>query len=212
MLAYLQEFKMAKITKQQFSVLSIGLVILVGYLSILTVSAINKMAESKTVQSQNLKIGGVFGVKLGDNVESLYNNKEFSEVNEYSDLYKYNYISAKLQNNEYLRVDFYALPESNIIYKIVYDTNDTRCDNLNGTFDKLRTVYGVGDYSFFDAFGALKIISKENKSIKVVCSSEYFTGKSSENIIYLDETLENQREAEYLSHKSKKLEKTVQFN
>lgn len=59
MLPYLQEFKMAKITKQQFSVLSIGLVILVGYLSILTVSAINKMAESKTVQSQNLKIGGV---------------------------------------------------------------------------------------------------------------------------------------------------------
>jgi hypothetical protein len=193
-------------------VLSIGLVVLIGYLSILTVSAINKMDESKTIQSQNLNIGGVFGVKLGDSVESLHNNKEFSEVKEYSDLYKYNYISARLQKDQYQRVDFYALPESNIIYKIVYDTDDTKCDNLDGTFNKLRTVYGVGDYSFFDAFGSLKIIRKDNKSIKVTCSSKYFTGKSSENIIYLDETLESQREAEYLSHKSKKIDKTVQFN
>lgn len=203
---------MAKITKQQLMALSIGLVVLTGYLSILTVSAINKMAESKTIKSQNLDIGGVFGVKLGDSVKSIHNNKEFSEVNQYSDLYKYNYISAKLQKNEYQRVDFYALPESNIIYKIVYDTNDSQCDNLNGTFNKLRTVYGVGNYSFFDAFGALKIIRKDNKSIKVVCSSEYFTRKSSENIIYLDETLESQREAEYLSNKIKKIDKTVQFN
>lgn len=203
---------MDKTKKQKITLLSIGLIVLMTYLLMLTIAAIGKLNESKTIQSKNLNIGGIFGVNLGDSIESLKRNKEFSEINEYPDLYKSNYIAAKLKNNEYQRIHFYALPESNKIYKMIYDTNDSKCDNLAGTFNKLRSIYGVGDYSFFDAFGGSNIISKDNKSIKVICSSKYFTGKESENIIYLDETLQSHLEDEYLNKKNKELDKTTSFN
>lgn len=203
---------MDKIRKQRLTLISIGVVILIGYLTTLTISSINKLNESKAIQSKNLNIGGVFGVNLGDSIERIHSNKEFSEVRNFPDLYKFNYISAKLKDNQYQRVAFYALPESNIIYKIIYDTNDTKCDNLTGTFNKLRTIYGIGNYSFFDALGDLKIIKKDNKSIRIRCSSEYFTGKASENIIYLDDKLESKLQNEYLLHKSNEIDIKAKFN
>lgn len=198
--------------KQKLTLISIIALILIGYITILAISAVNRLNESKNIQSKNLNIGGVFGVNLGDSIESINNNKEFEEVSEYPDLYKYNYIVAKVKNTKYQSIYFHALPESNVIYKIVYDTDDTKCDNLRGTFNKLRTIYGIGNYSFFDAFGDLKVINKDNKSIKVLCSSAYLTGKASENIIYLDDELKNKLQDEYITHKNKKLDSKTRFN
>lgn len=204
--------------KQKITLLSIGLIVLMTYLLMLTISAIGKLNESKTIQSKNLNIGGIFGLNLGDSIESLKRNKEFSEINEHPDLYKYNYIAAKLKNNEYQRIYFYALPDSNKIYKIIYDTNDSKCDNLTGAFNRLRSIYGVGDYSFFDAFFNVKEINKDNKSIKVVCSSKntdmavMFSSYVSEKIIYLDKSLEIKVEDEYIKLKNKKLDNQLQLN
>lgn len=184
-----------------------GMILFVVLLAIITTSyGIYRVNELQSVVTKNEPIGGIYGVNLGDNIDTLSKNTELKALDSYLDRdFHYNFFNASVASDNVdanawktNKITIYATKKSGTIYKIIYKNYVTdACDVADITMDSLRNKYGIGQYNFFDAAFHIKKIIKENRSIYINCGTSFGDSNERVTITYEDNKIEALIDEEY---------------
>ena len=184
-----------------------GMLLFVVLLAIITTSyGIYRVNELQSVVTKNEPIGGIYGVNLGDNIDTLSKNTELKALDSYLDRdFHYNFFNASVASDNVdanawktNKITIYATKKSGTIYKIIYKNYVTdACDVADITMDSLRNKYGIGQYNFFDAAFHIKKIIKENRSIYINCGTSFGDSNERVTITYEDNKIEALIDEEY---------------
>lgn len=184
-----------------------GMILFVVLLAIITTSyGIYRVNELQSVVTKNEPIGGIYGVNLGDNIDTLSKNTELKALDSYLDRdFHYNFFYASVASDNVdanawktNKITIYATKKSGTIYKIIYKNYVTdACDVADITIDSLRNKYGIGQYNFFDAAFHIKKIIKENRSIYINCGTSFGDSNERVTITYEDNKIEALIDEEY---------------
>jgi len=184
-----------------------GMSLFVVFLAIITIGyGINRLNRLQSEVTKNEPIGGIYGVNLGDNIDTLSKNTELKGLDTYNfrDI-KYNLLTASVASDnadsnilKTNKITVYATKESGTIYKIVYKNYVTdACDVADITMDSLRHKYGLGQYNFFDAAFHIKKIIKENRTVYINCGTNFSDSNERVTITYEDSKIEALIDEEY---------------
>jgi hypothetical protein len=175
-----------------------------------------KLADLKDLETKNEPIGGMYGVNLGDNIETLFKNPNLFAIDKTSESEtKYDYVTATIsgsngQNNQLI---IYATKDSGKIYEIIYKNYiENNCEMADTAITKLRNQYGIGTYNVMDAIFNMRSITKDNRSIYVACANDMFDTRNKVKIYYNDKLIEDQINEEYRQYKIKKANVDLKLN
>jgi hypothetical protein len=184
-----------------------GMILFVIVLAIITIGyGIYRVNELQSVVTKNEPIGGIYGVNLGDNIETLSKNTELKALDSYLDRdFEYNFFNASVASDNVdanawktNKITVYATKKSGTIYKIIYKNYVTdACDVAGITMDSLRNKYGLGQYTFLDAAFHAKKIIKDNRSIYINCGTSFGDSNEKVTITYKDSKIEELIVEEY---------------
>ena len=167
-----------------------------------------KLAELKGLETKNEPIGGMYGVNLGDNIQSLFKNTNLFAIDKNSESEnKYDYFTASISgsNGQSNKLIIYATKDSGTIYEIIYKNYiGNNCEMADTAITKLRNQYGLGNYNVVDSIFNMKSITKENRSIYVSCGHDMFDSQNKMKIHYNDKLIEDKINEEYNQYKIKK--------
>jgi len=193
-----------------FLLISVVLIVITMYYGFI------KLAELKDLETRNEPIGGMYGVNLGDNVETLFKNPNLFAIDKTSDSEtKYDYITTSVSGSdgESNKLIIYATKESGTIYEIIYKKYiENDCEIANVAIKKLRNQYGLGNYNIMDAIFNMKSIDKDNRSIYVSCGTEILERQKKMKIYYNDKIIEDKINEEYEQYKIKRLNVDLKIN
>lgn len=191
-------------------VISIIIIVIVIYYGFI------KLAELKGTETKNEPIGGMYGVSLGDNIETLFKNPNLFGIDKYSETEtKYDYVTASISGNNGTsnQLIVYATKDSGTIYEIIYKNYiENNCEMADASMTKLIKQYGLGNYNVIDAVFNMKTIVKDNRSIYVSCVNEFFDSRNKVRIYYNDSLIEDTLNAEYQQYKIKKADVDLKLN
>jgi hypothetical protein len=175
-----------------------------------------KLAELKGLETKNEPIGGMYGVNLGDNVESLFKNPNLFAIDKTNDSeMKYDYITTSVSgsNGESNKLIIYATKDSGTIYSIIYKNYiENNCEMADVAIKKLRSQYGLGNYNVVDSIFNMRSINKDNRSIYVSCGTEIFESQNKMKIYYNDKVIEDKLNEEYEQYKIKRTNVDLKLN
>jgi hypothetical protein len=175
-----------------------------------------KLADLKDLETKNEPIGGMYGVNLGDNIETLFRNPNLFAIDKTSDSEtKYDYITTTVSGSdgESNKLIIYATKDSGTIYEIIYKNYiENDCTIADIAINKLRKQYGLGNYNVMDAIFNMKTINKDNRSIYVSCGTEIFERQNKMKIHYKDKIIEDKINEEYKQYKIKRTNADLKLN
>lgn len=175
-----------------------------------------KLAELKGLETKNEPIGGMYGVNIGDNVESLFKNPNLFAIDKTNDSeMKYDYITTSVSgsNRESNKLIIYATKDSGTIYSIIYKNYiENDCEMADVAIKKLRSQYGLGNYNVVDSIFNMRSINKDNRSIYVSCGTEIFESQNKMKIYYNDKVIEDKINKEYEQYKIKRTNVDLKLN
>lgn len=175
-----------------------------------------KLADLKDLATKNEPIGGMYGVNLGDNVETLFRNPSLFAIDKTSDSEtKYDYITTSISgsNGQNNKLIIYATKDSGTIYEIIYKNYiENNCEMADVAINKLRNQYGIGNYNVVDSIFNMRSINKDTRSIYVSCGNEMFENQNKMKIYYNDKAIEEKINEEYNKYKIKKTNVDLKLN
>lgn len=175
-----------------------------------------KLAELKGLETKNEPIGGMYGVNLGDNVETLFKNPNLFAIDKTSDIEtKYDYITTSISgsNGESNKLIIYTTKDTGTIYEIIYKKYiENDCEMANVAIKKLRSQYGLGNYNVVDSIFNMRSINKDNRAIYVSCGKELLESQNKMRIYYNDKVIEDKLNEEYEQYKIKRTNVDLKLN